>query len=97
MGELYGSKSTYGWRLWLGYTIQQSRGNNRGTIALSLQIYSGTGESYMQAANSCYYVLQGTKVYHPYSHTAKGWYDAGTKTITVNARCQGRGHGNTVR
>lgn len=89
MGELYGSKSTYGWRLWLGYTIQQSRNSNRSTIALSLQIYDGTGESYNQAANSCYYVLQGTKVYHPYSYTAKGWYDLGTKTITVDHDAKG--------
>lgn len=89
MGELYGSKSTYGWQLWLGYTIQQSLSNNRSTIALSLQIYDGTGESYNQAANSCYYVLQGTKVYHPYSYTAKGWYDLGTKTITVDHDAKG--------
>lgn len=89
MGELYGSKSTYGWRLWLGYTIQQSRSSNRSTIALSLQIYDSTGESYNQAANSCYYVLQGTKVYHPYSYTAKGWYDLGTKTITVDHDAKG--------
>ena len=89
MGELYGSKSTYGWQLRLGYTIQQSRSNNRSTIALSLQIYDGTGESYNQAANSCYYVLQGTKVYHPYSYTAKGWYDLGTKTITVDHDAKG--------
>lgn len=89
MGELYGSKSTYGWQLWLGYTIQQSRSNNRSTIALSLQIYDGTGESYNQAANSCYYVLQGSKVYHPYSYTAKGWYDLGTKTITVDHDAKG--------
>ena len=89
MGELYGSKSTYGWQLWLGYTIQQSRSNNRSTITLSLQIYDGTGESYNQAANSCYYVLQGTKVYHPYSYTAKGWYDLGTKTITVDHDAKG--------
>lgn len=89
MGELYGSKSTYGWQLWLGYTIQQSRSNNRSTIALSLQIYDGTGESYNQAANGCYYVLQGTKVYHPYSYTAKGWYDLGTKTITVDHDANG--------
>lgn len=89
MGELYGAQSTYGWRLWLGYTIQQSRTNNRSTIALALQIYDGTGESYNQAANGCYYVLQGTKVYHPYSYTAKGWYDLGTKTITVDHDAKG--------
>lgn len=89
MGDLYGSKSTYGWQLRLRYTIQQSRSNNRSTIALSLQIYDGTGESYNQAANSCYYVLQGTKVYHPYSYTAKGWYDLGTKTITVDHDAKG--------
>lgn len=89
MGELYGSKSTYGWRLRLGYTIQQSRSSNRSTIALTLQIYDGTGESYNQAANSCYYVLQGSKVYHPYSYAAKGWYDLGTKTITVDHDAKG--------
>lgn len=89
MGELYGAQSTYGWRLRLGYTIQQSRSNNRSTIALSLQIYDSTGESYNQAANSCYYVLQGSKVYHPYSYTAKGWYDLGTKTITVDHDAKG--------
>ena len=89
MGELYGAQSTYGWRLWLGYTIQQSRTNNRSTIALALQIYDGSGESYNQAANSCYYVLQGSKVYHPYSYKAKGWYDLGTKTITVDHDAKG--------
>lgn len=89
MGELYGAQSTYGWRLRLGYTIQQSRSTNRSTIALTLQIYDGTGESYNQAANSCYYVLQGTKVYHPYSYRAKGWYDLGTKTITVDHDAKG--------
>lgn len=89
MGELYGAQSTYGWRLRLGYTIQQSRSTNRSTIALSLQIYDGTGESYNQAANSCYYVLQGTKVYHPYSYRAKGWYDLGTKSITVDHDSKG--------
>ncbi len=89
MGELYGAQSTYGWRLRLGYTIQQSRSTNRSTIALSLQIYDGTGESYNQAANSCYYVLQGSKVYHPYSYKAKGWYDLGTKTITVDHDSKG--------
>lgn len=89
MGELYGAQSTYGWRLRLGYTIQQSRTNNRSTIALALQIYDGTGESYNQAANSCYYVLQGSKVYHPYSYKAKGWYDLGTKTITVDHDSKG--------
>lgn len=89
MGELYGAQSTYGWRLRLGYTIQQSRTNNRSTIALALQIYDGSGESYNQAANSCYYVLQGSKVYHPYSYKAKGWYDLGTKTITVDHDAKG--------
>lgn len=89
MGELYGAQSTYGWRLRLGYTIQQSLTNNRSTIALALQIYDGTGESYNQAANSCYYVLQGSKVYHPYSYKAKGWYDLGTKTITVDHDSKG--------
>lgn len=89
MGELYGAQSTYGWRLRLGYTIQQSRSTNRSTIALTLQIYDGTGESYNQAANSCYYVLQGTKVYHPYSYRAKGWYDLGTKSITVDHDSKG--------
>lgn len=89
MGELYGSKSTYGWQLRLGYVVQQSRASNRSTIALTLQIYDGTGESYNQAANSCYYVLQGTKVYHPYSYNAKGWYDLGTQTITVDHDAKG--------
>lgn len=89
MGELYGAQSTYGWRLLLGYTIQQSRTNNRSTIALALQIYDSTGESYNQAANSCFYVLQGSKVYHPYSYKAKGWYDLGTKTITVDHDSKG--------
>lgn len=89
MGELYGAQSTYGWRLRLWYTIQQSRSTNRSTIALTLQIYDGTGESYNQAANSCYYVLQGTKVYHPYSYRAKGWYDLGTKSITVDHDSKG--------
>mgnify|MGYP005949983373 CR=1 FL=1 len=89
MGELYGAQSTYGWRLRLGYTIQQSRTNNRSTIALALQIYDSTGESYNQAANSCFYVLQGSKVYHPYSYKAKGWYDLGTKTITVDHDSKG--------
>lgn len=84
MGELIGSKSTYGWYLRLGYTVQQSISANRSTIALTLQIYDGTGESYNLTANSCYYILQGEKVYQPYRYTAKGWYTLGSKTITVD-------------
>lgn len=84
MGELIGAKSTYGWYLRLGYTVQQSISANRSTVALSLQIYDGTGESYNLTANSCYYVLQGEKVYHPYRYTSKGWYSLGSKTITVD-------------
>lgn len=84
MGELIGAKSTYGWYLRLGYTVQQSISANRSTIALTLQIYDGTGESYNLTSNSCYYVLQGEKVYQTYRYTSKGWYTLGSKTITVD-------------
>lgn len=84
MGELIGAKSTYGWYLRLGYTVQQSISANRSTIALLLQIYDGTGESFNLDSNSCYYVLQGERVYQPYRYTAKGWYTLGSKTITVD-------------
>lgn len=83
MAGIYGAKSTYGWQLWLGYTVQQSAAENKSTIALELKIYCGTGDSYNQNANSCYYVLQGTKVWSPYSYGAKAWYKLGTRTVTV--------------
>lgn len=83
MAGIYGAKSTYGWQLWLGYTVQQSATENKSTIALELKIYCGTGDSYNQNANSCYYVLQGSKVYSPYSYGPKGWYALGTRTVTV--------------
>jgi hypothetical protein len=83
MAGIYGAKSTYGWQLWLGYTVQQSATENKSTIALELKIYCGTGDSYNQNANSCYYVLQGAKVWSPYSYGPKGWYALGTRTVTV--------------
>lgn len=83
MAGIYGAKSTYGWQLWLGYTVQQSATENKSTIALELKIYCGTGDSYNQNANSCYYVLQGAKVWSPYSYGAKAWYKLGTRTVTV--------------
>lgn len=83
MAGIYGAKSTYGWQLWLGYTVQQSAAENKSTIALELKIYCGTGDSYNQNANSCYYVLQGAKVWSPYSYGAKAWYKLGTRTVTV--------------
>lgn len=83
MAGIYGAKSTYGWQLWLGYSYQQSAAENKTTISLELKIYCGTGDSYNQNANSCYYVLQGSKVYSPYSYGPKGWYALGTRTVTV--------------
>ena len=83
MAGIYGAKSTYGWQLWLGYTVQQSATENKSTIALELKICCGTGDSYNQNANSCYYVLQGAKVWSPYSYGAKAWYKLGTRTVTV--------------
>ena len=90
MAGIYGAKSTYGWQLWLGYTVQQSAAENKSTIALELKIYCGTGDSYNQNANSCYYVLQGAKVWSPYSYGAKAWYKLGTRTVTVTHDAAGK-------
>lgn len=91
MASIYGPVSATGWQLRLDYSVSQSIADNKSTLALTLYIYDGTGESYNQAANSCYYTLQGTKVYNPYSYTAKGWYKLGSKTITVAHNSVGKG------
>lgn len=53
MASIYGAVSATGWQLRLDYTVSQDAANNRSTLALTLYIYDGTGESYNQAANSC--------------------------------------------
>lgn len=83
MASIYGAKSSTGWQLRLDYTYTQDIKANSSNISMSLYIYDATGESYNQAANSCYYVLQGKKVYHPYSYSSKGWYKLGSDTLTV--------------
>ena len=57
-GYFDGAKSTYGWYLRLEYNVVSST-----SVNLTLKIYDGTGESYNNNANSCYYVIQGTKTY----------------------------------
>ena len=83
MASIYGAKSSTGWQLRLDYTYTQDIKANRSTISMSLYIYDATGESYNQASNSCYYILQGKKVYHPYSYSSSGWYKLGSDTLTV--------------
>ena len=94
MASIYSSKSTYGWQLRLDYTVSQSVANNKSTLSLALYIYDGTGESYNQAANSCYYTLQGTRTYNPYSYTdaqKNTWIKLGTKTVEVAHADDGTG------
>ena len=94
MASIYSSKSTYGWQLRLDYTVSQSVANNKSTLSLALYIYDGTGESYNQAANSCYYTIQGTRTYNPYSYTdaqKNTWIKLGTKTVEVAHAADGTG------
>lgn len=91
MASIYGAKSSTGWQLRLDYSVSQSIADNKSTLALTLYIYDGTGESYNLDANSCYYTLQGTKVYNPYRYNSKGWYKLGSKSITVAHNNMGKG------
>lgn len=91
MASIYGSKSSTGWQLRLDYSVSQSIADNKSTLALTLYIYCGTGDSYNLDANSCYYSLQGSKVYNPYSYGARAWYKLGSKTITVAHNSVGKG------
>lgn len=91
MASIYGSKSSTGWQLRLDYSVSQSIADNKSTLALTLYIYCGTGDSYNLDANSCYYTLQGSKVYNPYSYGARAWYKLGSKTITVAHNNMGKG------
>ena len=89
--SIYGAKSSTGWQLRLDYSVSQSIADNKSTLSLTLYIYDGTGESYNLDANSCYYTLQGTKVYNPYRYNSKGWYKLGSKSITVAHNNMGKG------
>lgn len=91
MASIYGSKSSTGWQLRLDYSVSQSIADNKSTLSLTLYIYDGTGESYNLDANSCYYTLQGTKVYNPYRYNSRGWYKLGSKSITVAHNNMGKG------
>ena len=91
MASIYGAKSSTGWQLRLDYSISQSIADNKSTLALTLYIYDGTGESYNLDANSCYYTLQGAKVYNPYRYNSKGWYKLGSKSVTVAHNSVGKG------
>lgn len=91
MASIYGAKSSTGWQLRLDYSISQSIADNKSTLALTLYIYDSTGESYNLDANSCYYTLQGTKVYNPYRYNSRGWYKLGSKSITVAHNNMGKG------
>lgn len=91
MASIYGAKSSTGWQLRLDYSVSQSIADNKSTLALTLYIYDGTGESYNLGANSCYYTLQGTKVYNPYRYNSRGWYKLGSKSITVAHNNMGKG------
>lgn len=91
MASIYGSKSSTGWQLRLDYSVSQSIADNKSTLSLTLYIYDGTGESYNLDANSCYYTLQGTKVYNPYRYDSRGWYKLGSKSITVAHNNMGKG------
>ena len=91
MASIYGPVSAPGWQLRLDYSVSQSIADNKSTLSLSLYIYDGTGESYNLDANSCYYTLQGTKVYNPYRYNSRGWYKLGSKSITVAHSNMGKG------
>ena len=91
MASIYGAKSSTGWQLRLDYSVSQSIADNKSTLSLTLYIYDGTGESYNLDANSCYYTLQGTKVYNPYRYNSRGWYKLGSKSITVAHNNMGKG------
>lgn len=91
MASIYGAKSSTGWQLRLDYSVSQSIADNKSTLSLTLYIYDGTGESYNLDTNSCYYTLQGTKVYNPYRYNSRGWYKLGNKSITVAHNNMGKG------
>ena len=91
MASIYGPVSSTGWQLRLDYSVSQSIADNKSTLSLTLYIYDGTGESYNLDANSCYYTLQGTKVYNPYRYNSRGWYKLGSKSITVAHNNMGKG------
>lgn len=91
MASIYGPVSATGWQLRLDYSVSQSIADNKSTLAITLYIYDGTGESYNLDANSCYYTLQGTKVYNPYRYNSMGWYKLGSKSITVAHNNMGKG------
>lgn len=91
MASIYGPVSSTGWQLRLDYSVSQSIADNKSTLSLTLYIYDGTGESYNLDTNSCYYTLQGTKVYNPYRYNSRGWYKLGSKSITVAHNNMGKG------
>jgi hypothetical protein len=91
MASIYGPVSATGWQLRLDYSVSQSIADNKSTLSLTLYIYDGTGESFNLDANSCYYTLQGTKVYNPYRYNSRGWYKLGSKSITVAHNNMGKG------
>lgn len=91
MASIYGPVSATGWQLRLDYSVSQSIADNKSTLSLTLYIYDGTGESYNLDANSCYYTLQGTRVYNPYRYNSRGWYKLGSKSITVAHNNMGKG------
>lgn len=88
MASIYGGKSN-GWQLRLDYSSAQNQANNQSTITLDLWIYDGTGYSQNESSNEAYYILQGTKVWHPYYYSSTGWYKLGSKTITVDHNSDG--------
>ena len=88
MASIYGGKSN-GWQLRLDYSSAQNQAQNQSTITLDLWIYDGTGYSQNESSNEAYYILQGTKVWHPYYYSSTGWYKLGSKTITVDHNSDG--------
>lgn len=88
MASIYGGKSN-GWQLRMDYSSAQNQAKNQSTITLDLWIYDGTGYSQNESSNEAYYILQGTKVWHPYYYSSTGWYKLGSKTITVDHNSDG--------
>ena len=88
MASIYGGKS-HGWQLRLDYSSAQNQAKNQSTITLDLWIYDGTGYSQNESSNEAYYILQGTKVWHPYYYSSTGWYKLGSRTITVDHNSDG--------
>ncbi|MBE6990206.1 MAG: hypothetical protein E7426_05625 [Ruminococcaceae bacterium] len=94
MASIYGT-AVNGWQLRLDYTVSQDAAAGTSALAVTLYICNGTGRSYNENADSCYYTIaadgNSSKVYNPYNYPAKGWYTLGSRAVTVTHRSDGTG------